>query len=71
METTYLARLQFKADGPAVQGQWTLFSTAHHRYTEWVGLYSQDPNVVVRLIEQTGDRERVLRTWTAQGESVA
>ncbi|MGW3513742.1 hypothetical protein [Streptomyces sp. NPDC000994] len=34
---------------------------ARDRYTEWVGLCSKDPHVVVRLIEQTGGRERVLR----------
>jgi hypothetical protein len=45
-------------------------ATAHVRYTEWVGLYSADPNVVVCLIEKTGGREHVLHTWTAQGESV-
>lgn len=45
-------------------------ATARDRYTEWVGLYSADPNVVVCLIEKTGGRERVLRTWTAQGETV-
>ncbi|MEV5012723.1 hypothetical protein AB0K74_44110 [Streptomyces sp. NPDC056159] len=29
------------------------------------------PNVVVRLIQETDGRERMLRTWTAQGETVA
>ncbi|MFJ3310894.1 hypothetical protein ACIPSA_49790 [Streptomyces sp. NPDC086549] len=71
METKYLARLQFEADGPAVEGEWTLASTAHDRYTEWVGLYSKDPNVVVRLIEQTSGQERVLRIWTTRGETVS
>ncbi|MFB7115278.1 hypothetical protein [Streptomyces sp. NPDC056190] len=69
METKYLARLE--ADGPAVEGEWTLSSTARDRYTQWVGLYSKDPNVVVRLIQETDGRERMLRTWTAQGETVA
>ncbi|MEV5080688.1 hypothetical protein AB0K74_18225 [Streptomyces sp. NPDC056159] len=71
METKYLARLQFEADGPAVEGEWTLPSTARDRYTEWVGLYSKDPNVVVRLIQETDGRKRMLRTWTTQGETVA
>ncbi|MFF5019469.1 hypothetical protein [Streptomyces sp. NPDC001165] len=71
METKYLARLQFKAESPVVEGEWTRFSTAEDRYTEWVGLYSKDPNVVVWLIEATGGRERVLRTWTARGETVS
>ncbi|MFM9812895.1 hypothetical protein ACKI16_30840 [Streptomyces scabiei] len=68
METMYLARLRFEADGPAVEGEWALPDTAKDQYTEWVGLYSKDPKVVVCLIEKTGGRERVLRTWTAQGE---
>ncbi len=38
METMYLVRLQFEADGPAVEGEWALPSTARDRYTEWVGL---------------------------------
>ncbi|MFI9176079.1 hypothetical protein [Streptomyces lincolnensis] len=70
MDTTHLARLRFTAGGPAVEGEWTVAATARDRYTEWVGLYSADPNVVVCLIEKTGGRERVLRTWTAQGETV-
>jgi hypothetical protein len=30
--------------------------------------YSKNPDVVIRLIEETDDRQRVLKTWTAQGE---
>ncbi|MFG2683980.1 hypothetical protein [Streptomyces sp. NPDC048392] len=71
METRYLARLRFVANGPAVQGEWELVSTARDRYTEWVGLYSKDPKVVVWLIEETCGRERALRTWTAEGETVS
>ncbi|MFI1294133.1 hypothetical protein ACH4VM_38020 [Streptomyces sp. NPDC020792] len=41
------------------------------RYTEWVGLYSKGPNFVVRLIKETDGRKDMLRTWTAQGETVA
>lgn len=70
VETRYLARLRFVANGPAVEGEWALASTARDRYTEWVGIYSKDPEVVVWLIEKTGGQERVLRTWTAQGETV-
>ncbi|MFD7407763.1 hypothetical protein ACFV7R_35045 [Streptomyces sp. NPDC059866] len=68
MGTRHLARLQFRADGPAVEGAWTVPSTAQDRYTEWVGLYGTDPNVVIRLIEETDGAERVRKTWTAQGE---
>ncbi|GGN88205.1 hypothetical protein GCM10011579_081760 [Streptomyces albiflavescens] len=42
-----------------MEGEWALEPTPHDRYTEWVGLCSTDPNVVVRLIEKTGGRE----TW--------
>ncbi|MDF3141802.1 MULTISPECIES: hypothetical protein [unclassified Streptomyces] len=69
METTYLARLRFVANGPIVEGEWDVLDTAQHRYTEWVGLYSKDPKVVVWLIEKTEGREHVLRTWTAHGET--
>lgn len=68
MVTKHLARLQFEADGPAVEGEWTAPGTAQDRYTEWVGLYGTDPAVVIRLIEVSDGRERVRKTWTAQGE---
>ncbi|MFG2457029.1 hypothetical protein ACGFWE_08165 [Streptomyces sp. NPDC048523] len=66
--TKHLARLQFEADGPAVEGEWAIPDTAQDRYTEWVGLYGTDPAVVIRLIEESDGRERVRKTWTAQGE---
>ena len=69
METTYLALLRFVAGGPAVEGEWAVLDTAEERYTTWVRLYSKNPAVVVQLIEKTDGRERVLRTWTAQGEA--
>ncbi|WP_086796903.1 hypothetical protein [Streptomyces caniscabiei] len=69
MKTMYLARLRFEPGGPAVTGEWALPGTAQDRYTEWVGLFSKNPKVVVCLIEKTGDREHVLRMWTAQGET--
>jgi hypothetical protein len=53
-----LARLRFTADGPTVEGEWTLGSTAHDRYTEWVGLYSKTPSVVLRL-----DVEALCAPW--------
>ncbi|MGW9024515.1 hypothetical protein ACWGQ5_09820 [Streptomyces sp. NPDC055722] len=69
METTkHLATLQFEVNGPVVEGEWTSAVTARDRYTEWIGLYSKNPDVVIRLIEETDDRQRVLKTWTAQGE---
>lgn len=71
MESRYLARLQFVATGPAVQGEWTVLDTAEERYTTWVGLYSQNPAVVIQLIEETNGLEHVLRTWTAQGETAS
>ncbi|GAA2524227.1 hypothetical protein [Streptomyces longisporus] len=69
MELKYLVRLRFVADGPRVEGEWSVLDTAQDRYTEWVGLYSKDPAVVVELLEETDGRERVLRRWTAQGET--
>ncbi|MFD5079641.1 hypothetical protein [Streptomyces sp. NPDC058371] len=71
VQTSYLARLQFEADGPTVEGEWALRKNAHDRYTEWGELYSKDPKVVVCLIERSGSRERVLRTWTPQGDTGA
>ncbi|MGW3108441.1 hypothetical protein [Streptomyces sp. NPDC001100] len=70
MGTKYLARPQFEAGGPVVEGQWTRVSTARECYTRSVGTYSHDPNVTVSLIEETAGHEHVLRTWTAQGETV-
>ncbi|MEU5610545.1 hypothetical protein AB0H03_17720 [Streptomyces sparsogenes] len=68
MVTKHLARLQFAAAGPAVEGEWTIPGTAQDRYREWVGLYGSNPNVVIGLIEETDGRRRVRKTWTAQGE---
>ncbi|MFJ2833586.1 hypothetical protein ACIPC1_39615 [Streptomyces sp. NPDC087263] len=69
MGIRHLARLQFEADGPVVEGEWTVPATAQDRYTEWVGLYGTGPGIVIRLIEESDGRRRVLKTWTAQGET--
>ena len=69
MEIKYLVRLRFVANGPRVEGEWTVFETARARYTEWVGLYSKNPAAIIQLIEQTDGREYILRTWTAKGET--
>ncbi|MFF3958475.1 hypothetical protein ACFYY1_35460 [Streptomyces sp. NPDC001890] len=69
MKTKHVARLRFESDGPVVEGEWALPKTAEDQYRKWVGLYSKNPNVVVCLIEKTNDRERLLRTWTEQGET--
>ncbi|MGW2891820.1 hypothetical protein ACWDDN_42255 [Streptomyces griseoruber] len=71
MESRYLARLRFVAASPAVQGEWTVLATAEERYTTWVGLYSQNTAVVIQLIEEANGQERVLRSWTAQGETAS
>jgi hypothetical protein len=63
-----VARLQFMADGPAVEGEWAVPETALDRYTEWVGLYGAGSTVVIQVIEETDGCERVRRKWTAQGE---
>ncbi|GGX57679.1 hypothetical protein GCM10010321_88280 [Streptomyces chartreusis] len=34
--------------GPAVEGEWTVPSTARDRYMEWVGLYGTGSTVVIR-----------------------
>ncbi|GAA3808313.1 hypothetical protein ACFQ0G_53495 [Streptomyces chiangmaiensis] len=61
MRIRHLARLQFEADGPAVEGEWTVPGTAQDRYTE---------SVVIRLIEETDGVEHVRKIWTAaQGEA--
>ena len=68
MKTKHIARLQFTPDGAAVEGEWTVATTARSRYREWVGRYGSDPAVVIRLIEETGGRELIRMSWTAQGE---
>ncbi|GHE51380.1 hypothetical protein [Streptomyces capitiformicae] len=69
MQTKYLARLRFVANGPIVEGEWNVLGTARDRYTEWVGLYSKNPAAVIQVIEKTDDQERALHTWTAHGET--
>ncbi|MEV6549204.1 hypothetical protein AB0M57_10885 [Streptomyces sp. NPDC051597] len=70
MERTYLVRLEFRAGGPAVEGEWSVPGTAQDRYTEWVGRHSGNQGAVIQLIEDSGGRRRVDRTWTARGETV-
>lgn len=63
MRTRHVARLQFRANGPVSEGEWTVPDTALARYTEWTGLYGSDLDVVICLIEETDGRERVRKTW--------
>ncbi|KIZ15645.1 hypothetical protein SNA_25860 [Streptomyces natalensis ATCC 27448] len=69
MATKYFATLQFEANGPTVEGEWTDGTTAWRTYRDWVGLYGSNPSVVIRLIEETDGRRQVLKTWTEQGEA--
>jgi hypothetical protein len=66
----YLAVLQFRKDGPTVEGQWESKPTARKTYRDWIGLYGELPAVVIRLLEETDGVQRTLRAWTAQGEVV-
>ncbi|MFD9794193.1 hypothetical protein ACFWXK_24950 [Streptomyces sp. NPDC059070] len=68
MEDTYLVRLTFGAPGPAIEGEWSVPGTARDRYTARIGLHGANPAAVIRLIEKSGGRQRVDRTWTARGE---
>ncbi|WP_241779809.1 hypothetical protein [Streptomyces natalensis] len=52
------AVLRFTANGPAVTEEWAAEATARRTWRDWIGLYGSDENVLVRLIEDTGDRER-------------
>ncbi|MGW1374456.1 hypothetical protein ACQUSR_01950 [Streptomyces sp. P1-3] len=61
--TKYLAVLQFTANGPKVTGEWTSDTTALRTWRDWVGLYGSDEQVVIRVIEETDGRERVLTAW--------
>ncbi|MFK8907778.1 hypothetical protein [Streptomyces sp. YS-3] len=70
MESTHLVRLTFRTGGPAVEGEWSVAGTAQDRYTEWVGRHSANPAAVIQLIEDSGGRQRVDRTWTDRGETV-
>ncbi|WP_374771809.1 hypothetical protein OG756_40875 [Streptomyces sp. NBC_01310] len=68
----HLVRLQFIANGPAVEGEWTVLGPAEDRYTKWIGLYDTGlavPAVVIQLITETDGRRHVLKTWTERGES--
>ncbi|WP_328380615.1 hypothetical protein OHB13_38035 (plasmid) [Streptomyces sp. NBC_00440] len=68
MGTRHIVILQFEADGPAVEGDWSDGSTARRNYRDWVGLYGSDPHVAIQLIEEADGCRRVLKTWTARGE---
>ncbi|MGW1958375.1 hypothetical protein ACWCPI_37475 [Streptomyces sp. NPDC001920] len=61
--TKYLAVLQFTANGPKVTGEWTPDTTALRTWRDRVGLYGADEQVIIRVIEETDGRERVLTAW--------
>ena len=63
--TQYCVKLQFEAGGPAVAGWWSDEATARRIYRDHIGLYGSDPSVVIRLVEETADGQRVLETWPA------
>ncbi|MFI9031111.1 hypothetical protein [Streptomyces sp. NPDC053560] len=69
MVTRHRVTLQFAPGGPTVEGEWTAPATAKTRYTQWVGLYGTDPDVVIQLIEETDGQRRVRKTWTTRGEA--
>jgi hypothetical protein len=61
--TTYRTVLRFTANGPKVTGEWAAGTTARRTWRGWVGHYGSDENVVIRLVEETDSRERVLTAW--------
>ncbi|MEU6680960.1 hypothetical protein [Streptomyces sp. NPDC046925] len=64
---TYIVRLQFREDGPAVTGWWTVQEVAEAKYKGQIGVYGSIPGVVITLSVQADDpeEETLLKTWTA------
>ncbi|MEU7206161.1 hypothetical protein [Streptomyces sp. NPDC045470] len=60
---TYRVSLQFRADGPAVTGEWADETTARRIWRDWVGLYGSDDSVVIRLVEESDGQEQELTAW--------
>ncbi|MFC8125969.1 hypothetical protein [Streptomyces sp. NPDC057302] len=71
---TYILRLRFREDGPAVTGWWTVKEVAEAKYMGEIGVYGSIPGVVITLSVQAEDPEEevLLKTWTAgRGESIS
>lgn len=67
-DTMFHVRMRFRPGGPVNEGEWRNPDTAQDRYTQWVGLYGSDLNVVIQILEESNGREHVRKTWTAGGE---
>lgn len=62
--TAFWVTVQFRKDGPRVEGQWTGSQTADRKYLGFVGDYGSRPGTTVSLIKETAGGEcRVRRTW--------
>ncbi|MFJ9855666.1 hypothetical protein [Streptomyces sp. NPDC101150] len=61
--TIFRATLQFTAAGPAVTGEWSAGPTARRTWRDWIGLYGSGEDVIIRLVEDANDGERVLAEW--------
>jgi hypothetical protein len=59
----YRVTLRFRADGPAVTGEWAEQETADRRYRSYVGLYGSLPAVTIRLDQLAGGHVQVLKEW--------
>jgi hypothetical protein len=59
--------MQFRPDGPAVEGTWTRLAAALDRYRDWIGSHGSLPGVTISLPEETGDGHmQPIRTWTKE-----
>lgn len=63
--STFHVTMQFRVDGPFVEGTWADGKIALGRYRDWVGSHGSLEGVLIRLTEQTTDGQmRVIRAWT-------
>ncbi|WP_190093221.1 hypothetical protein [Streptomyces melanogenes] len=70
-EHTYIVRLRFRPNGPAVTGWWANREVAEAKYTGQIGIHGSRPGVVITLSVQVGGGpEKVLRTWPGDQHQV-
>jgi hypothetical protein len=63
--------VQFRANGLAVEGNWTDRAVALGKFRAWVGSHGSQDDVTIMLWEETGGARTPVQTWTKErGEEI-
>lgn len=63
--------VQFRPNGPSVEGTWADAAVALRKFRSWVGTHGSQEGVTVTLWEEQGGSRTAVRTWTKErGEEI-